>query len=101
MRVTQLDGDIHRVARHRHQEHVLHRLAHLFGLGGRDPLLEQARKRVQVNHLATLVVAHGYGAIASSGYFVKPYTSTIPSGQPRQLVKVDFLLVHITRKGIV
>ena len=101
MRVAQLNGDVDRVARHRHQEHVLHRLAHGLGLGGRNPLLKQARERVAVDDRAAAMVAHGDVAVAGHWHLIKVHATAPPPRQTRHLVEKDILLDGIARKGIV
>ena len=99
--VAQVNGDVDRILRHRHQEDILKALRRGLGLGVRQPLLKQRREGIAVDDLPRAVVAHRNLTVTLHRHLTQPLPFAIPPRLSQQLVNGNMLLFDVTRKDIV
>ena len=97
----QAHRDAGRIGRHRQQEAVFEGAAHVAGLIGGDPLLEQCAERLAVNHAPCARIAQRDVAVALQRHAVRVDTPSRPAFKAAQLRQGYFAGICIARELIV
>ena len=99
--ITEFNGYINGIFRHRNQEDILKTSLFCFGFGIRKPFLKEGGEGVPVDNLIRMMLANDNLAVAFHRHFCQPAVLSIPSRHHVQLVHIDALGLGIARKNIV